>query len=120
MAQYIRGRIGEDRGTILDMGRIPGYHTRFPAPSALSQRQKSDPDTPPFSPVTEDDEPVKPARDEPVEPAPKRPKSDITVIDSGSFSPMTGSDQASPASGIKMEAPADDLHMAEIAYRLTT
>jgi hypothetical protein len=36
MAQYIRGRIGEDRGTILDMGRIPDYHTRFPAPSALS------------------------------------------------------------------------------------
>ena len=35
MAQYIRGRIGEDRGTILDMGRIPDYHTRFPAPSAL-------------------------------------------------------------------------------------
>jgi hypothetical protein len=26
MAQYIRGRIGEDRGTALDMGRVPGYH----------------------------------------------------------------------------------------------
>jgi hypothetical protein len=91
MAQYIRGRIGEDRGAILDMGRIPGYHTRSPAPSArLSQRQKSDPDTPPFSPVTEDDEPVEPARDEPVlEPAPKRPRSDSTVTDSRSFSPMT-------------------------------
>ena len=119
MAQYIRGRIGEDRGTILDMGRIPDYHTRFPAPSALSQRQKSDPDTPPFSPVTEDDEPVKPARDEPVEPAPKRPRSASTVTDSRSFSPMTGSDQDSPVSGIKTEAQADDLIMAKVTSKLT-
>jgi hypothetical protein len=41
------------------------------------------------------------------------------VIDRGSFSPMTGSDHASPVGGIKTEAPADDLHMAEIASRLT-
>jgi hypothetical protein len=114
MAQYIRGRIGEDRGTILDMGRIPGYHTRFPAPSVLSQGQKSDPDSPPFSPATEDDEPVEPARDEPVEPAPKRPRSASTVTDSRSFSLMTGSDQDSPVSGIKTEAQADDLLMAKV------
>jgi hypothetical protein len=84
----IQGRIGEDRGTILDMGRIPGYHTRFPAPLALPQGQKSDPDSPPYSPVTEDDEPG--------EPAPKRSKSSSTVIDrnystvidSRPFSPM--------------------------------
>ena len=74
MVQYIRGRIGEDRGTVLDMGRIPGYHTRFPAPSVLPQGQESDPGSPPFSPVTEDDEPV--------EPAPKRPRSASTVTDS--------------------------------------
>ena len=32
MIQYVRSRIGEDRDTILDMGRIPDYATRFPAP----------------------------------------------------------------------------------------
>jgi hypothetical protein len=111
MVQYIRGRIGEDRGTIFDMGRIPGYHTRFPAPSALSQGQKSDPDSPPYSPVTEDDEPV--------EPALKRPKSSSTVIDSRSFSPMTGSDQDSPVSEVKTEAQADDLLMAKVTSKLT-
>ena len=108
MAQYIRGRIGEDRGTILDMGRIPGYHTRFPAPSALSQGQKSDPDSPEYSPVTADDEP-----------ALKRPRSASTVIDSRSFSPMTGSDQDPPVSGIKTEAQADDLLMAKVTSKLT-
>jgi hypothetical protein len=48
--------------------------TRFPAPSALPQGQKSDPDSPPYEPVTEDDEPV--------EPALKRPRSSSTAIDS--------------------------------------
>jgi hypothetical protein len=32
MIQYVRSRIGEDRDTILDMGRIPDYATRFPLP----------------------------------------------------------------------------------------
>jgi hypothetical protein len=32
MIQYVRGRIGEDRDTILDMGRIPDYAARFPLP----------------------------------------------------------------------------------------
>jgi hypothetical protein len=58
MVQYIRGRIGEDRGTALDMNRIPDYHTRKWPPSALSQGQRSDQDPPEYSPVTEDDEPV--------------------------------------------------------------
>ena len=40
MIQYVRGRIGEDRDTILDMGRIPDYDTRFPMPSAPLQGQK--------------------------------------------------------------------------------
>ena len=67
MTQYIRGRIGMDRSMVLDMGRIPGYHTRKWPPSALSQGQKNDRDSPSYSPITEDDEPV--------EPALKRPKS---------------------------------------------
>jgi hypothetical protein len=37
MVQYIRGRIGEDRDTVLDMGRVPDYHTRRWIPSALSK-----------------------------------------------------------------------------------
>ena len=36
MAQYIRSRIGEDRDTVLDMGRVPDYHTRKWVPSGLS------------------------------------------------------------------------------------
>ena len=59
--------------------------------------------------------PVKP----PVLKRPKRPESDSTVIDHGSFSPLTGSDHSSPVGGVKTEVPADDLHMAEIASRLT-
>jgi hypothetical protein len=35
MVQYTRGRIGMDRSTVLDMGRIPDYHTRRWTPSAL-------------------------------------------------------------------------------------
>jgi hypothetical protein len=37
MIQYVRGRIGEDRDTILDMGRIPDYAARFPLPSTPFQ-----------------------------------------------------------------------------------
>jgi hypothetical protein len=59
MAQYIRGRIGMDRSTVLDIvGRIPGYHARRWPPSALSQGQRNDQESPPYSPVSGDDEPV--------------------------------------------------------------
>jgi hypothetical protein len=37
MVQYIRGRIGEDRDTILDMTRRPDHHTRERMPSAFSK-----------------------------------------------------------------------------------
>jgi hypothetical protein len=134
MVQYIRGRIGEDRGTILDMGLIPDYyHTRFPAPSAQFQGQKNDQDSPEYSPVTEDDEPVEPTLKRPkVEPALKRPKSSSTVIGSKPFSPMTESDQCSPVTEdesdvqanerhveVKTEAQADDLLMAKVTSKLT-
>jgi hypothetical protein len=39
MIQYVRGRIGEDRDTILDMGRIPDYAARFPLPSTPLQAE---------------------------------------------------------------------------------
>ena len=71
MIQYIRGRIGEDRSTILDMGRVPGCDTRFPAPSA---GQKRVPDSPEYAPVTEDDGAAESAR--------KRPRSSSTVTGS--------------------------------------
>jgi hypothetical protein len=120
MIQYIRGRIGEDRGTILDMCRVPNYGTRFPAPSA---GQKGAPDSPEYSPVTEDDEAA--------EPAWKRPKSSSTMNESQSFTPLTESDQYSPVTedesdaqagerrvGVKNEPQADDMDMAKIASRL--
>jgi hypothetical protein len=53
-----------------------------------------------------------------MEPALKRPKSSSTVITSGSFSPMTGSDQDSPVSEVKTEAQADDLLMAKVTSKL--
>ena len=37
MVQHIRGRIGEDRDTVLDMDRIPDYHAREWLPSGLSK-----------------------------------------------------------------------------------
>ena len=40
MIQYVRGRIGEDRDTILDMGRIPDYDARFPMPSTPLQGRR--------------------------------------------------------------------------------
>jgi hypothetical protein len=111
MIQYIRGRVGEDQSTVLDVGRVPDHGTGASTPVA-GQKRVLNPGLPEYSPVTsEDDEP----------PVLKRPKGDSTVIDRGSFSPMTGSDHghASPVGGIKTEVPADDLHMAEIASRLT-
>ena len=115
-----------DRSTVVDIGRIPGYHARRWPPSALSQGQGNDQDSPPYSPVSGDDEPV--------ERAPKRyrKQSSSTVIDSESFSPMTGSDQDSPVSGdesgvqakglhveVKTEAQAEDLLMAKVTQELT-
>jgi hypothetical protein len=81
MAQCIRGRIGMDRSTVLDIGRIPDYHARRWPPSALSQGQKNDQESPLYSPFS--------GEDEPVEPTPKRSRkqSSSTVIGSESFSP---------------------------------
>jgi hypothetical protein len=126
MAQYIRGRIGMDRSTVLDMGRIPGYHARRWPPSALSQGQENDQESPPYSPFSGDDHPV--------ERAPKRSRkqSSSTVIVSESCSPVTGSDQYSPVSEdepdvqakgrpveVKTEAQAEDLLMAKVTHQLT-
>jgi hypothetical protein len=79
-------------------------------PSARPQGQKNDRDPPPYSPATEDDEPV--------EPALKRPKSSSTAIESGPFSPMTESDQDSPVSEIKTKTQAEDLLMAKATQKL--
>ena len=107
------------------MGRIPGHGAGVSAPV---QGQKSDPESPPYSPVSEDDEPGKPAprrssEDSPVasgddegfspatpatsddeRPRPKRPKphgNATTVIGRGSFSILT------PESKVKVETAAD-------------
>ena len=101
--------------------RVPDYGTRFPAPSA---GQKGVPDSPEYSPVTEDDEAAESAR--------KRPKSSSTMTDSQSFTPLTESDQYSPVTedesdaqagerhvGVKNETQADDMDMAKITSRLT-
>ena len=95
--------------------------TRFTAPSA---GQKGAPDSPEYSPVTEDDEAAESAR--------KRPKSSSTMTDIQSFTPLTESDQYSPVTedesdaqvgerqvGAKNEAKADDMDMTKIASRLT-
>jgi hypothetical protein len=131
MLRYIRGRIGEDRSTILDMGgRVPDHGTGLTAPLAGQERV---PDLPEYSPVTSEegeltepaskrsseDPPITGEDDEPVEPALKRPKGGSTVIDGRSFSPMTGSDQDSPVGVIKTETQADEMDMAKIATRLT-
>jgi hypothetical protein len=136
MAQYIRGRIGMDRSTVLDMGRIPGYHTRrWSPPSALSQGQ-------------ENGQSEHAARACALQRAPKRPRrqSPSTVIGKESFSPLTGSDQESPpyspfsgdeqyspvsedepdaqAKGrpveVKTETQAEDLRLAQVAQKLTS
>jgi hypothetical protein len=135
MAQYIRGRIGMDRSTVLDMGRIPGYHTRRWPPSALSQGQ-------------ENGQSEHAARACALERAPKRSRRQgpSTVIGRESFSPVTGSDQESPPyspfSGdgqyspvsedepdvqakerpveVKTEDQAEDLRLAQVAQKLTS
>jgi hypothetical protein len=93
MLQYVRGRIGEDRDTVLDMGRTHGHGAGVSAPV---QGETSDPDSPPYSPVSEDDEPGKPAPKrwspvEPGKPAPKRSSEDSPVAsgDDEGFSPAT-------------------------------
>jgi hypothetical protein len=93
MLQYVRGRIGEDRDTVLDMGRIPGHGAGGSTPV---RGQTSDPDSPPYSPISEDDGPGKPATKrwspvEPGKPAPKRSSEDSPVAsgDDEGFSPVT-------------------------------
>jgi hypothetical protein len=66
------------------------------------------PDFSPVTPATSDDD------ERPKSKRPKQHENDTTVIGSGSFSPLT------PVGGIKVEAPAGDLLMAEITSRLTT
>jgi hypothetical protein len=88
MVQYIRGRIGEDRGTVLVMGRIADYHTRRWIPSALSKGKGKG-------------QSEHAARMCVLEPALKRARkskttpqrSPSTVIDKRSSSPLTGSDR---------------------------
>jgi hypothetical protein len=38
MLQYIRGRVGEDRSTVLDVGRVPGHATGVSTPVAGLKR----------------------------------------------------------------------------------
>ena len=124
MLQYVRGRIGEDRSTVLDVGRIPGHGAGVSAPVS-GQKRMPNAHLPDFSPATPDasgdDEgfsPVTPATsDDDERPKSKRPKqhgSGTTVIGRGSFSLLT------PESGIKVETPAVDLFMADITSRLMT
>jgi hypothetical protein len=90
VVQYIRGRIGEDRSTVLDMGRIPDYHTRRWMPSALSKGKEKDQSehaarTCALEPALK----LKRARKSKMTPQ----RSPSTVIDKKSFSPLTGSDR---------------------------
>jgi hypothetical protein len=98
------------------VGRVPGHGAGVSTPVSGQKRVLNShlPDFSPVTPVTSDDD------EPPMSKRPKRHESDTAVIGSGPFSPMTGSDQASPVGGIKMEALAGDLHMAEITSRLTT
>jgi hypothetical protein len=82
MIQYIRGRIGEDRDTVLGMGRIPDYDTREWMPSGLSERKRRAPGD---------------ASTHAAEPAPKRARmtkaqaqcSTSTVTNEDRFIPLT-------------------------------
>jgi hypothetical protein len=82
MIQYIRGRIGEDRDTVLNMGRIPDYDTREWMPSGLSKGKGRAPDD---------------ASTHAAEPAPKRARmtkaqaqcSTSTVTSEDRFIPLT-------------------------------
>ena len=51
MLQYVRGRIGEDRSTVLDVGRIPGHGAGVSAPVS-GQKRMPNAHLPDFSPVT--------------------------------------------------------------------
>jgi hypothetical protein len=82
MIQYTQGRIGEDRDTVLDMGRIPDYDTREWMPSGLPKGNERAPGD---------------ASVHAAEPAPKRarateaqaPCSHSTVATEGRFIPLT-------------------------------
>jgi hypothetical protein len=82
MIQYTQGRIGEDRDTALDMGRIPDYDTREWMPSGLPKENERAPGD---------------ASVQAAEPAPKRarateaqaPCSHSTVATEGRFIPLT-------------------------------
>ena len=122
MLQYVRGRIGEDRDTVLDIcAHMPGHGAGVATPM---QGPASDPDSPPFSPLSEDDEPGRPASKRSSEYSPvtdddehpelkrfKQHEDDTTVTNSESFTPLTP---------IKVEATTDDLLMADVTARLTT
>ena len=127
MLQYVRGRIGEDRDTVLDIcARNPCHAgTRFPTPvpaanppldqteprlemelttadnvmtveTAISmQRPVSDRDSPLFSPLSEDDEPGKPApkRWSPMEPGEPGLLKEPASKRSPGYSPVTDDDE---------------------------
>ena len=127
MLQYVRGRIGEDRDTVLDIcARNPGHAgTRFPTPvpaanppldqteprlemelttadnlmtveTAISmQGPVSDRDSPLFSPLSEDDEPGKPApkRWSPMEPGEPGLLKEPASKRSPEYSPVTDDDE---------------------------
>ena len=131
MLQYVRGRIGEDRDTVLDIcARLyPGHpDARVPTPveaATSMQGPASGRDSPPFSPLSEDDDPGRqaskrspeysPVTDDDEHPELKRLKqheSDTTVTNSKSFTPLTPP--------IKVEAETGDLFMADVTARLTT
>jgi hypothetical protein len=99
MVQYIRGRIGEDRDTVLDMGRIPDYDTREWMPSGLSKGKGGAPDD---------------ASTHAAEPASKRARvvkaqaqwqwSNSTVTSGGQFIPLTPeNEKASESSTTKYD-----------------
>jgi hypothetical protein len=137
MIQYVRGRIGEDRDTILDMGRIPDYDTRFPMPSTPLQARASKrpsegmpgswqvPDGSttavgafqPIAPAMSNDDTrspgFSPITDDDERPEAKRLRqheNGITMTDSESFTPMTPSP----------EVKAENLFLANATASLTT
>ena len=95
------------------------------------QGQTNDPDSPPYSPLSEDDEPGRPASKRSSEYSPVTPaasdddeqpelkrlrqhENDTTAANSESFSPLT------PDHHVKAKATPDDRFMAKVAARLAT
>jgi hypothetical protein len=145
MIQYVRGRIGEDRDTILDMGRIPDYDTRFPMPSTPLQARASKrpsegmpgswqvPDgsttaagafLPIASAMSNGDRrspEYSPVTDDDERPEVKRLKqheNGITMTNSESFTPMTPPPEEKVE--VKVEVKAENLFLANAAASLTT